>query len=92
MVLFQSFPLIVDAAQGLHDEASEQGKQEQRQSILSAVGFQKKSHLKAQKINQDPQSNKQNCAIQNHTDVNLNFKGLYITKNVSHNECEKSIQ
>lgn len=41
---------------------------------------------------QDPQSNKQNCAIQKHTDVNLTFKGLYITKNVSHNECEKSIQ
>lgn len=31
----------MDAAQGLRDEAPEQGKQEYRQSISSAVGFQK---------------------------------------------------
>lgn len=42
---------------------------------------------------QDSQSSKQNCAIQKHRDVNLTFKGLYITKKKwSHNECEKSIQ
>lgn len=29
---------------------------------------------------QDSQSSKQNCAIQKHRDVNLTFKGLYITK------------
>lgn len=67
-------------------------KQEYRQSISSAVGFQQSKVIWKLKKNQAPQSSKQKCAIQNHTDVNLTFKGLYITKNVSHNECVKSIQ
>lgn len=51
----------------------------QTKHLLSSEFSTKQSHLKAQK-NQDPQSSKQKCAIQNHTDVNLTFKGLYITK------------
>lgn len=80
----------MDAAQGLHDEAPEQGKQEYKAYPQQWVFKRMKSSESSKK--QDPQSNKQNCAIQKHTDVNFTFKGLYITKNVSHNECEKSIQ
>lgn len=64
----------------------------QTKHLLSSGFSTEQSHLKAQKNNQDPQSRKQKCAIQNHTDVNLTFKGLYITKTISHNECVKSIQ
>lgn len=53
----------------------------QTKHLLSSEFSTGQSHLKAQKKpNQDPQSRKQECAIQNHTDVNLTFKGLYITK------------
>lgn len=51
----------------------------QTKHLLSSGFSTEQNHLKAQK-HQDPQSRKQKCAIQNHTDVNLTFKGLYITK------------
>ena len=42
--------------------------------------FKRTKSFESSKKNQDPQSSKQNCAIQKHRDVNLTFKGLYITK------------
>lgn len=38
---------------------------------------------------QDSQSSKQNCAIQKHRDVNLTFKGLYITKKMKSQRMRK---
>lgn len=94
-VLVQSFTLIVDPAQGLRDEAPEQSKQEYRQSISSAVGFQQNKviwKLKNKTKTRIPKAVSRNVQFKTTQTWILLSKGFILQKNISHNECVKSIQ